>query len=501
MKSFIQICLLLFMSMLVTAQHDTWYITRGPATDEVAWAVDVDETGNLYWAVEHKDKWPFWYYNVVVYKLDPSGNQIWQSSSWDNGTGFNDIAFIAKVAGNSLYLGGRTDSTGNNALSGDALLMSYNTLNGQLNWAKNITPNPDYGYQEIDGICVQPDGIYLTGWTKGQLTDMDFLIQKVDFSGNTLWINSWDYNNQGKFDGANGHMAMDDRYIYTTGHVNRTNILSLDGSGVMACFDKKDGKNVFNLLWDGISFDDPLGMTMSSDSILYIVGYTASYGNGSQVYTKKITRTGENLWTRFWGGAGTEDCRSVATDGDSIVYVVGATGSFGHGGKDVFVLKYDVSGTLLDSLVWGGGYDETAKDVVFHDGYLYITGETKSFGNALSSGDHTKTDGMLLKIDGRRMKAPDPLINGVTQFPNEKHNRVNVFPNPFREAATIRSDIFLNEAILMFFDINGRCVWRMEGISGTSIEIHNKEINPGLYFYRLTEDQNEIASGKLIISE
>ncbi|HAQ37445.1 MAG TPA: hypothetical protein DCX89_04800 [Saprospirales bacterium] len=500
MKIFFQICLI-FISGYVSAQHDTWYITRGPDTDEVAWAVDVDDSGNVYWAIDQKDKWPFWYYNVVVHKFDPSGNEIWKSTSWDNGTGFNDIAFLAKVEGNSLYLGGRTDSTANNNISGDALLMRYNILDGKLDWAKNITPWPDYGYQEIDGICVQPDGIYLTGWTKGQLTDMDFLIQKVDFSGNTIWVNSWDYNQNKKFDGANGHMAMDDRYIYTTGHVNRTNILSLDGAGVMASFDKTDGRNQSLVFWDGFSFDDPLGMTMSSDSMLYIVGYSASYGNGSQVYTKKITRSGEVLWTRLWGGSGTEDCRSVATDGDSIVYVVGATGSYGHGGKDVFVLKYDVSGTLLDSLIWGGAYDETAKDVVFHEGYLFITGETKSFGNALITGDHTKTDGLLLKIDGRRMRAPDVLINDIAELKGENHPNITAFPNPFTHNFILKTDFSLINASLYFFNLTGQYVRRTDHLSGNSILVEKEDLVPGLYFFRLMEGMDELATGKIVLSE
>lgn len=501
MKSSFRILVLIFaVAFALDAQNDTWFITRGQSTDEVAWAVDVDQTGNIYWAIEQKDKWPFWYYNIIVYKFDPAGNQIWQSNPWDNSTGFNDIAFIAKVEGNSLYLGGRTDSTGNNSLSGDALLMKYCTSDGKMIWAKNITPNPDHGYQEIDGICVKTDGIYLTGWTKGQLTDMDFLIQKVDFSGNTIWINSWDFNGNKKFDGANGHMAMDDHFIYTTGHVNRTNIISLDGSGVMACFSKVDGENQFYEIWDGVSFDDPLGMNMSSDSILYVVGYSASYGNGSQVYTKKITRTGDVLWSRIWGGTGTEDCRSVVTDGDSMVYVVGATGSYGHGGKDIFVLKYNAAGQLVDSLIWGGDFDETAKDAAFHEGFLYITGETKSFGNALITGDHTKTDGMMLKIDGRRMKSPDPLLNYVDLHSSDQYI-LKAFPNPFRNYTILKYQALLTDASLFIYDLNGRCIRETEHIAGNTILLERKDMKSGVYIIHINQHGQSLTKGKLIVTD
>ncbi|MEK7257798.1 MAG: hypothetical protein AAB316_23780, partial [Bacteroidota bacterium] len=219
---------LLCHALASVSQPSPWYLTKGLATDEVAWAVDVDGEGNVYWAIEQKDQFPFWYFNIVLFKFDADGQPVWQSSSWGNGTGFNDIAFVAKAGGDHFYLAGRTDSTAS-TLSGDALLMSFNTSTGNLDWAKNITPNPDFGYQEIDGISIQTDGIYLTGWTKGQTSDVDFLIQKTGFSGSTAWLNSWDYNSLGKFDGANGQMAMDGDFIYAAGHVNRSSIISLDG--------------------------------------------------------------------------------------------------------------------------------------------------------------------------------------------------------------------------------------------------------------------------------
>lgn len=201
-----------------------WYITHGLSTDDEAWAVAVDSAGFVYWAVEEKNQWPFWYFNIFLFKIDSTGHQIWQSAPY--GGTYNELAYIANVHGNKVYLGGRTDTFGA-VDSADALVVCYNTSDGSLNW--DYRYDQGFGYEEVDGLLIQPDGIYFTGWTKGQTTDMDFLIQKINLSGQRVWSTSYDYNGLGKFDGANGHSVIDNTFIYVAGHVNRTHILSFDG--------------------------------------------------------------------------------------------------------------------------------------------------------------------------------------------------------------------------------------------------------------------------------
>ena len=493
---------LFFLILLSTRTFGQgWYLTRGLATDEVAWAVDVDSSGNVYWAVEEKDQWPYWYYNIVLFKIDSNGQELWQSNSWDNGTGFNDIAFKATVKAPYVYLSGRADSTGS-PTSGDALVTRYRMSNGSFDWAYQYNSNPDYGYEEIDGLVVQPEGIYLSGWKQQQNTnDMDFLIQKIDTSGQLVWTNSWDYNGLGKFDGANGHMVMDDHFIFVAGTVNRTNIASPDGNLGLACFNRSDGAYQWDITWGGPLYDDALGMTMSADSQLYITGYTANFGNGSQNYLNKYTRTGTLLWSRIWGGPGTEDARSLVAEGDSLIYVVGSTSSFGNGLKDIFVLKYDSAGTLIDSLFWGGAYDETAKDVARYGDYLYITGETKSFGNGQVFGDH-KTDGLLLKINARTMQAPDSTMTEMIRPQAEEKINIELFPNP--SDGKFRLSVFRLELTgdckLNVFDCLGRWV-AGEPTLGENQFLDYGFLPTGLYFLQIVKDDRVLAFEKVIIEK
>lgn len=485
---FVSICLL---TQTLFAQ--LWYKTQGLVDEDRAWAVDTDEFGNVYWAVIQKDVSPFFYFNITLFKISPESQILWQTPTW--GGAFNDIAFVAKVEGNKVYLGGRQDST---ALpnQGDALLMSFNTDDGQLNWYKVWSQGP--GYEEIDGLIVEPDGLYLSGWTQGLATDMDFLISKASQNGQLLWTNSWDYENLEKFDGANGHHALDDNYIYIAGHINRTNIASFDGDMGLACFDRTNGDYQWHVTWGGWLYDDALGMTMSADSMLYVVGYTGSFGNGSQNYLNKYNRNGELQWSRLWGGTGAEDARAVVADADSIVYVVGATSSYGSGDYDVFVLKYTAEGELLDTLLWGGAYKDVAHDAVMFGDYLYITGETGSYGNGQSSGNH-KTDGLLLKINARTMQAPDATITGIVELPDNLSNDwAALYPNPNNGSFKVILPPTLSSKVdLNIFDLSGKQVFHQK-LQTITNAIH-ANMPMGMYFYVLSSKEHGLQSGKLIV--
>ncbi|OWY21982.1 T9SS C-terminal target domain-containing protein [Sphingobacteriales bacterium UPWRP_1] len=491
------VCCMLLLCTFQPLFAQLWYTTRGLTGEDRAWAVATDAEGNIYWAVEQKDQFPYWYYNIVLYKIEPStGQTIWQSPSW--GGAFNDIAFVAKVSGNRVYLGGRQDST---ALpnTGDALLLCYQTETGSLNW-HNVWSR-GFGYEEIDGLAIEPDGIYLSGWTEGQTTDMDFLIGKTDLNGQNSWHNWWDYENLARFDGANGHLALDDQYIYAAGHVNRANIGSLDGDMGLVCFSRQDGGYQWHVTWGGWLYDDALGLTISADSMLYVVGYTGSYGNGSQNYLNKYTRTGQLLWSRLWGGTGAEDARAVVADADSVVYVAGATSSYGNGDYDIFVLKYSGEGILLDSLIWGGAYKETAHDAVLHGNYLYITGETGSFGNGYATGNH-QADGLLLKINAHTLQAPDSTMTAVEQPPvspfTESGNWLQVYPNPAQGAVWVRYLPNITGSVAV-------TVYNTSGKLCKSVSLLSAEqpvllgLPKGLYFYRAINAAGQAASGKIVV--
>lgn len=490
--------LLFLVVFLQTANSlaQPWYITRGTSNSvDVSWGLDVDNAGNIYWAVEEKNPTPYGFYDINLYKIDANAQEIWHSEPF--GESFNDVGFVVKVSGQNVYVGGRQDSNIFQTLT-DPLVLSYDISDGALNWPYIYNTSPDYGYEEIDGLSIQPEGIYFTGWSQGPgANNMNAIIQKISLSGTLDWSVTWDYDSLGRHDGANGHLVMDDDYIYIAAHINRTNLLSVDGDGALVCFNRTDGTYQWETTWGGSSYDDALGLTMSSDSMLYMVGHTGSYGNGAQVYLNKYNRGGQLKWSRLWGGTGAEISRALATDGDSMIYVAGTTTSYGNGGYDIFVLKYDTAGTLLDSLTWGGTRNEVFHDVVMDDGYLYIAGETKSFTGLVN--DSTE-QALLLKINGRTMQVPDSVMTGFPSSPENEKKNIEIYPNPFSHSTTLQitSDFTGMNYELRIYDLYGREV-RSQEITDKKTEIPKDDLSCGMYFYQVKVSLEIIGSGKIII--
>jgi len=237
---------------------------------------------------------------------------------------------------------------------------------------------------------------------------------------------------------------------------------------------------------------------MGADSMLYVVGYTGSYGNGSQLYLNKYSRTGQFQWSRLWGGSGAEDSRAVVAGADSLLYVVGATSSYGRGDYDIFVLKYSSAGTLLDSLIWGGSGKETAHDAALQGDFLYITGETWSYGQGASAGNG-KSEGLLLKVNIQTMEGPDSIMTAITErlLPDEN---LRIFPNPATSHVMIEFT-GIGPYDLTLYALDGRPVMQLENLAGKSYSLDTGNLPAGIYLVRLTTNGGLTYSGKIIVAK
>ncbi len=107
-----------------------------------------------------------------------------------------------------------------------------------------------------------------------------------------------------------------------------------------------------------------------------------------------------------WGGAANDIASGVTTDSLGHIYITGSTGSFGAGGFDVFLLKYDYTGNLLWQRTWGGSKDDYAAGgggislgagrgvATDSAGNAYVAGSTLSYGY-----NNNFTNAFLLKFD------------------------------------------------------------------------------------------------------
>ncbi len=139
----------------------------------------------------------------------------------------------------------------------------------------------------------------------------------------------------------------------------------------------------FNTSWGGIENDESYGITSDIENNIILTGYTTSFGMGDKdVVLVKFDNSGLQMWNKTWGGSDIDEAFDVITDDYCNIYVAGRTNNLGAGSADVIFLKYSKNGDLLWNKTWGGTNDDIANAInIDEKGNIYITGKTRSYGS------------------------------------------------------------------------------------------------------------------------
>ena len=268
---------------------------------------------------------------MFIRKYDASGTLAWTrqigTSAFERGwsisaDGLGNVYFSSDTAGS---LGGP------NAGFEDVFLGKYDA-NGTLEWIRQFgTSGADWsrGGLSADGL----GNVYISGLTTGNLGgpnagETDAFLGKYDASGTLAWI----------------------RQIGTSSR-DKSSAVSADGLG--------------NAYISGSTSGD-LGGPNAGESDVFISKYDAS---------------GTLAWTRQLGTSASESSYGVSADGLGSVYISGITGGDlggpNAGEGDVFISKYDASGTLAWTRQLGTSESDSDSGVSADAlGNVYISGST-----------------------------------------------------------------------------------------------------------------------------
>jgi hypothetical protein len=146
--------------------------------------------------------------------------------------------------------------------------------------------------------------------------------------------------------------------------------------------------------YDGPGNECAYAVIETDDGGLALAGETDSYGAGGyDAWLIKTDVNGSAEWNMTYGGIGAEHGYTIAQTVDGGYILAGTTNSSGAGGDDVYVVKTDANGTLVWSRAFGGNGTETAEGVVqAADGGFVIAGSSDSFGAG-------NVDAWLIKTD------------------------------------------------------------------------------------------------------
>ena len=261
-----------------------------------------------------------------------------------------------------------------------------------------------------------PNGGFLVSGTKG--------VFKTDSSGSLLW----DYS---VFLGGafSARQAVDGSVIVTgpgasggTGDLFVVKIKSDDGSKSTentTCFgNKTTTDNTTTSTWTKqlgtSSQDEGMGVTTDSSGNIYVTGYTKGDLDGNtssgnrDIFLVKYNSSGAKQWTKQLGTSTFERGDKVTTDSSGNIYVTGYTdgdldGNTSSGGSDIFLIKFNSSGTKIWTKQLGTSKDEEAFEVTIDSsGNIYISGYTE--GGLDGNTNSGRSDIFLVKYNSSGTK-------------------------------------------------------------------------------------------------
>jgi len=129
-------------------------------------------------------------------------------------------------------------------------------------------------------------------------------------------------------------------------------------------------------------------LTTDSSGNIYVTGFTRGGLDGntnlgsSDIFLIKYNSSGTKIWTKQLGTSKHEDAYQVTTDSTGHIYMTGYTagdlyGNTSSGGKDIFLIKFNSSGTKIWTKQLGTSKGEEGKSVTIDSSdNIYVTGST-----------------------------------------------------------------------------------------------------------------------------
>jgi hypothetical protein len=272
-------------------------------------------------------------------------------------------------------------------------------------------------------LALRADGagdVLLTGYTAGGLEGntltglVDAFAVKLAPSGARLWARQIGAASAFTYGYGIGADAAGNAYV--TGHTNGA-LPGNTSNGLYELFlTKLDPTG--NVLWTqqhgGTSAVQVAGLAVDGDGNSYVVGWAQgsldgqSNAGAEDVFVVKYDTTGTRLWTRMFGSASSDYATSIALDASGNILVAGYTrGSLGGTGNagidDLFVLKLAPDGTMLWARQLGSSAMDQAWGVTSDAAQnVYVAGWTRGALDGQTS--HGGQDIVVVKWDASGTK-------------------------------------------------------------------------------------------------
>ncbi len=388
-KSAVQVCdqdgmigAISYGQVTVSGAGTSWARCYGGTNDDYAYAVQPTSDGG-YIIAGFTDSFGSGSGDMYLVKTDANGNQQWTQTF--GGTSSDYGYAVQQTTDGGYVVAGTTGSFGAGLL--DVYLVKTDA-NGNQQWSQTFGgTSGDYGYavqQTSDG------GYIIAGYTSSfGAGSSDVYLVKTDANGNQQWTRT--------FGGTSDDYAWSVQQTTDGGYILAGTLSSFSTFSYDMYLVKTDanGNQQWTQTFGGADTDFAWAVQQTIDGGYIIGGWTTdSSGTFSyDMYIVKTDGTGNQQWTRTFGGTSDDYARSVQQTSDGGYIIVGFTNSFGTGSSDMYIAKTDANGNQQWTRTFGGTSDDHAEAVQpTSDGGYIIAGITDSFGAGSSDMYVVKTD-------------------------------------------------------------------------------------------------------------
>ncbi|UCF81641.1 MAG: hypothetical protein JSV08_04300 [Acidobacteriota bacterium] len=365
-----------------TSPCATWMRTYGGARDDTVFSMQQTSDGGFI-ATGRSNSSGTGDDDCWVLKLDASGNIEWQKTY--GGADFDAGYSVQQTSDGGFVVGGETQSFG---AGGSEFWVLKLDASGAAEWQKA------YGGASDDYLWLvqqtSDDGFVMAGVTHSfGAGGADAWVLKLYDSGSIEW--QYTYGNTDSDYALSVQQTSDDGYV-VGGHTWSF------GEGdndfwILKLYDTGDIE--WQRAYGGLSEDWGYFAQQTSDDGFVITGETKSFGaGGSDLWILKLNDSGNIIqWENRYGDLSDDAGWRIRQTSDGGFIAGGDTQSFGAGGRDFWTLKLDASGGIQ----WERAHGGAAEDIIWSpreatDGGFASAGWVYSFGAGLQ-------DGWILKLD------------------------------------------------------------------------------------------------------
>ena len=404
--------------------------------------------------------------DIYLVKTDSNGDTLWTRAYGNSAMDYANAVFQT-TDGGFVILGTKDSLTGSNKY----IYVIKTNSSGVLQWTKAITIVSGHA-SAYDGQQTSDGGLIITGYIYhafGGLAMNAFLI-KMDINGNLLWANS--------FGGPSDEWANSVEQTADGGYIvaGQTYSFGAGSQDVYLVKTNSAGTVLWSKTFGGSGSDQGTDVKQTSDGGYIVCGSKLIVPGDRDAYLIKTDAVGNMTWSSVYGGSAFEDAYHVQQTGDGGYLLAGGSSSFSALNNRVYLIKVNSGGN--------SGCNESAATTIQNSPVSLYTVPTLI--SAIPSTIVSNTSTVIGSDSTFNLIC---VITAANEVASEKH-AITLSPNPTTNELTIDNGELKIEKVEIYNVLGEKTFSQISNLK-SQISVDVSQLPSGIYFVKVKEEKEE----------